>query len=58
MSEMEEKDIRDELEGNNKITSKALRNLVSEGKLQRSGNGKRGDPYRYSIANFDALPSL
>ena len=48
--ELTEPDIRERAGGNHGRTSAALRALV-EGKLvERVGEGKRGDPYRYKLA--------
>jgi hypothetical protein len=32
----------------NALTSKALRKFVEQGKIEKQGAGKKGDPYRYS----------
>ena len=42
-----EPDIRARVGGNESTTGKALRALVDEGKIARTGKGKRGDPYHY-----------
>jgi hypothetical protein len=45
-----EPDIRARVGGNESTTGKALRALVDEGKVARTGKGKRGDPYQYRRA--------
>ena len=47
---VEEKTITEEVEGNNARKKKALRLLLGEGKIVRSGKGKRNDPYLYKVA--------
>jgi AAA domain/Bifunctional DNA primase/polymerase, N-terminal/Primase C terminal 1 (PriCT-1) len=42
-----EKEIWGRIERNHDVTAKALRVLVERERVNRSGNGKRGDPYRY-----------
>jgi hypothetical protein len=42
-----EKEIWDRVEKKHDITAKALRVLVDRGQVNRSGSGKKGDPYRY-----------
>lgn len=44
---MSEPEIGDAVEGKNARKRKALRELTSQGKIARSGSGKRGDPYKY-----------
>jgi len=46
-----EPDIRARVGGNESTTGKALRALVDEGKVARTGKGKRGDPYQYLRAD-------
>ncbi len=46
-----EPDIRARVGGNESTTGKALRALVDEGKVARTGKGKRGDPYQYRRAD-------
>jgi hypothetical protein len=45
-----EADIRERAGGNQSLASKALRALVDEERVARSGSGKRNDPYLYSVA--------
>lgn len=45
--ELDEGKIKDQVGGNQTLTAKAIRNLVEQGKLSRSGEGKRGNPYLY-----------
>ncbi|GFH30384.1 predicted protein [Haematococcus lacustris] len=54
-----ERQIRETL-GNNPDTSKALRLLMTQGKLARVGAGGRGDPfaYRATPSGLDALQEL
>ncbi|MBX6752744.1 MAG: AAA family ATPase [Thermorudis peleae] len=42
-----EPEIRDAVEMKGIVVSRALRSLVEQGVLQRTGTGRRGDPYRY-----------
>jgi hypothetical protein len=42
-----EQDIRERVGGNQTLTAKAIRALYERGDLQRTGAGKRGDPYLY-----------
>lgn len=44
----ERPDIREGVEGRTKLVAAALRQLVKDEKVTRSGGGKRGDPYRYA----------
>ncbi len=46
-----EPDIRARVGGNESTTGKALRALVDDGKVARTGKGKRGDPYQYRRAD-------
>jgi hypothetical protein len=50
--ELIEPDIRDLVEGRTRLKSDALRALVVDGRLSRSGAGKSGDPYRYRMSVF------
>ena len=45
-----EKMIDDEVEGKTTLKRKALRDLFANGKVARSGGGKRNDPYLYSCS--------
>lgn len=48
-NEMTEKEIKDEItDHKGGIVSKSLRLLWQEGKIQRQGHGKKGDPYLYA----------
>ncbi|MGD0950446.1 MAG: AAA family ATPase [Candidatus Binatia bacterium] len=42
--------INQHVEGRNAAKREALRALVAVGSLDRSGSGKRGDPYRYTLS--------
>lgn len=42
-----EADIKERVGGNQTLTAKALRALYDDGQVQRTGGGKRGDPYLY-----------
>ena len=44
-----EKEIWNRVEKGHTIISKGLRKLVENQKVKRSGSGKRGDPYNYSL---------
>jgi predicted transcriptional regulator len=53
-----EGDIRERAGGNQSLVSKALRSLCEGGHVERSGAGKRGDPYKYerkSVSRFSIL---
>ena len=43
-----EREITDKVEGRTKLIRTALRALVEAQKITRTGQGKKGDPYRYS----------
>jgi hypothetical protein len=45
-----EKEIKDNVEGNNRHKQTALRELVTEEKVERQGKGNKGDPYRYKCS--------
>jgi putative DNA primase/helicase len=49
-SEMEEKEIDAAIEGRIELKRSALRSLVKAGKVSRTGEGKKGSPYLYSIS--------
>lgn len=51
---MTEADIKERIGGNQGLTSKAVRALHEEGRLQRTGAGKRGNPYLYQRASEKA----
>ncbi len=50
--ELTEADIRERVGGNESLTAKAIRHLLASGRLRRSGAGKRGDPYIYSVSRL------
>jgi hypothetical protein len=52
-----EPDIRERLGGNQTLTAKAIRALHEGGKLERTGAGRRGDPYRYRRAGVTSIES-
>jgi predicted HTH transcriptional regulator len=52
-TEMTEKAVRNLLQINEKITAKALRKLVTDGRVVRTGGGKKGSPYQYKRAGLD-----
>ena len=56
-SSVEEKTIDDGVEIKRAYRKKALRQLVDEGKVERSGAGKKGSPYLYKISGF-LVPSI
>ena len=47
----EEATIREAVGGRNTVKVRAFRRLVSDARVSRSGNGKKGDPYRYSVSS-------
>jgi hypothetical protein len=47
---MEESLLRSKVAGDNNLAARALRDLVDDGRVERSGGGKRGDPYVYARA--------
>jgi AAA domain len=48
-SAIEEKAIDSEVEGRTELKRSALRSLVKNGKVTRTGNGKKGAPYLYQV---------
>jgi hypothetical protein len=42
-----ENEIKERVSGNLGLTSKAVRALYEEGRMERIGTGKKGDPYLY-----------
>jgi hypothetical protein len=48
---VEESAIHEGVEGRKVIKQKALRRLVEQKKVNRSGEGKRNNPYRYSFCS-------
>ncbi len=55
--ELSEPDIRERVGGNERPTAKAIRHLVASGRLTRTGAGKRGAPYVYSVSRLDLIGS-
>jgi hypothetical protein len=53
-----EADIREAVEGRATLKSVALRDLLKEGKVNRSGSGKKGGPFRYSLASAEVEEEL
>ncbi len=53
----EEKDINEGVEGRRTTKFSALRKLFDEGKVTRTGDGKRGKPYLYSVS-VSQVPTL
>ena len=49
---MEEPEIKENVGGDKALTQRAIRTLLDEGKLMRSGQGRRGDPYLYYNSHF------
>lgn len=49
-----EKAIMDEVEGRNALKRKALRELVKQGAVIRTGRGGKGDPYMYACTQENA----
>lgn len=49
--QVEEAEIHEAVEGRKVIKVRALRALLESRKVSRTGAGKRGDPYRYSISS-------
>jgi hypothetical protein len=54
---LEESAIQDAVEGRKAVKVRALRRLVEEGKVTRTGDGKRAAPYRYDISG-SVVPSI
>lgn len=48
---LQEKEIKEGVEGNNRHKQNALRELVSEGRVSRDGKGTRGEPYTYLLSH-------
>ncbi len=53
--ELTEADIRERVGGNESQASKALRRLVERNQVVRTGAGKRGDPYVYSVSRLGLI---
>lgn len=49
---VEEAEIHEAVEGRKAVKVRALRTLVDQKKVTRSGEGRRGAPYLYSISSF------
>ncbi len=47
-----ERDIRERVGGNESLTAKAVRAMVEDERLIRTGEGKRNAPYLYSVSRF------
>ena len=47
-----EAEVKDTVGGDTRWTQKAIRSLVADVLLVRTGAGKKGDPYRYTKAHF------
>ena len=47
--------IRKEMPARGIITSKAIRSMLDAGTIERTGQGKKGDPYRYHLAKTLSL---
>lgn len=41
------------MEARRSVKQKALRRLVADGRITRTGSGRRGDSYRYAISGTD-----
>lgn len=46
-------DIEDSIEGRTKAIRAVLTQLANEGRIERSGRGKKGDPYHYFLCSRD-----
>jgi len=53
-----EKAINEEVEGRTILKRKALRELIKQNKIVRSGKGGKGDPYKYSCSQKNACSHL
>lgn len=51
---LDQKAIRDQTELERAVVYRALQDLVDEGVVERSGEGKRGDPYRFALTARDS----
>jgi hypothetical protein len=47
-----EAEIKPNVEGNNRIKQDALRELVKSNDVERTGSGKKGDAYKFSLSHF------
>jgi hypothetical protein len=47
-----EAEIKENVDGNNRVQQTALREMVSEKRVERTGSGSKGDPYRFSLSHF------
>jgi hypothetical protein len=54
---MTEPEIDGAIEGKTTVKRRALRELIGNGRIARSGSGKRGDPFRYEKAS-SIVPAL
>lgn len=55
---MEEREIYERVAKNKTLVAKALRLLVEQEKVVRTGSGKRGDPYLYQKAPLRILEKM
>lgn len=53
-----EKEIWERIEKKHDIASKAIRGAVDRGKLNRTGGGKKSDPYPYGILSFSPQDTM
>jgi hypothetical protein len=51
---MTQAEIRESVEGQTRYTVAAIQELIQEKILSRSGTGKKGDPFRYSVSDENA----
>lgn len=58
--ELSDEEIRDRIGGNKALTGKALRSGYDDGRFIRTGEGRRGKPYLYSLADipFSRFPTM
>jgi hypothetical protein len=52
--ELTERELGTHLEGRTEVKRTALRKLLADGKITRQGGGKRGDAFRYRLADASA----
>ena len=56
--QMTEPQIRKAVGGNGKLAGNAIRSLLVAGKLERTGEGRKGDPYLYAQKGISPLMEL
>jgi AAA domain len=55
---MSEREIRMEIQARGLIVSKALRQMIKTGEVERTGKGRKGEPFQYSLSSTLLASSL